>query len=142
MVHMMSSGDGTPILTIYYKLTRNDDGNVVSKFIIFDEELELSFVYSSDKQLPAKMYIEPIKGQLVRDTINTYIQKNGYQKALVLKQLSSGKKIMDNLDVVCDKASAKEAMNTIIRKFNDYAYDDRDSMTMCAKLSICIHSYK
>lgn len=139
---MMSSGDGTPILTIYYKLTRNDDGNVVSKFIIFDEELELSFVYSSDKQLPAKMYIEPIKGQLVRDTINTYIQKNGYQKALVLKQLSSGKKIMDNLDVVCDKASAKEAMNTIIRKFNDYAYDDRDSMTMCAKLSICIHSYK
>ena len=34
---MMSSGDGTPILTIYYKLTRNDDGNVVSKFIIFDE---------------------------------------------------------------------------------------------------------
>ena len=142
MVHMMSSGDGTPILTIYYKLTRNDDGNVVSKFIIFDEELELPFVYSSDKQLPAKMYIEPIKGQLVRDTINTYIQKNGYQKALVLKQLSSGKKIMDNLDVVCDKASAKEAMNTIIRKFNDYAYDDRDSMTMCAKLSICIHSYK
>lgn len=139
---MMSSGDGTPILTIYYKLTRNDDGNVVSKFIIFDEELELPFVYSSDKQLPAKMYIEPIKGQLVRDTINTYIQKNGYQKALVLKQLSSGKKIMDNLDVVCDKASAKEAMNTIIRKFNDYAYDDRDSMTMCAKLSICIHSYK
>ena len=135
---MMRSEDGTQILTIYYKLTRNEDGNVVSKVIIFDEELELSFVYSSDKQLPAKMYIEPIKGQLVRDTINTYIQKNGYQKALVLKQLSSGKKIMDNLDVVCDKASAKEAMNTIIRKFNDYAYDDRDSMTMCAKLSICI----
>ena len=84
MVHMMSSGDGTPILTIYYKLTRNDDGNVVSKFIIFDEELELSFVYSSDKQLPAKMYIEPIKGQLVRDTINTYIQKMDIKKHLCL----------------------------------------------------------
>lgn len=135
------NNDGTPILTIYHKLTQNGDGTVVTKFIIFDEELELPFVYSSEKRIPGKLYLEPIKGKLVRETMDLYIQKNGYQKALAMKQLISGEKELINYNVICDTAGAREAMNIIMRKFNDYAYDDRDSMIMCSKLNICMRLY-
>lgn len=136
------SNDGTPILTIYHKLTRNDDGTVVTKFIIFDEELDLPFIYSSEKRIPGKLYLEPIKGKLVRETMDTYIQKNGYQKALVMKQLDSGENELVDCNVICDVAGAKESMDIVMRKFGDYAYDDRDSMIMCAKLNICMRLYK
>lgn len=137
----MSSEGSTPILTIYHKHTRNGDGTVVTKFIIFDEEIELPFIYSSEKRIPGKLYLEPIKGKLVRETMDTYIQKNGYQKALTVKQLITGEKEIIDYHVICDTAGAKEAMSIIMRKFNDYAYDDRDSMIMCAKLNICMHLY-
>lgn len=134
--------DASPLLNIFYKIHTNQNNDVVEKYIIFDEETECAFIYCTDRRVPAKLYIEPIYGELRKNIIKSYTSKNGYQLAATLYMNEGHEKSVTNYNVICRKDRFSDHMNHVCKKFNDYAYDERDTVLMCTKLRTCLRLYK
>lgn len=69
-----------PLLKIYRRIVDNKN-----RFILFDYDSNLSYVYETERLYPVKLYIEPNKYSDIKEsTISSYARKNKYDECSTL----------------------------------------------------------
>lgn len=69
-----------PLLKIYHRIIDNKN-----RFLLFDYESDLSYVYTTDRLYPVRLYMEPeCYNDITEGTISTYARKNKYDECAIL----------------------------------------------------------
>lgn len=69
-----------PLLKIYRRIVDNKN-----RFILFDYDSNLSYVYETERLYPVKLYMEPEKYSDIKEsTVSSYARKNKYDECAIL----------------------------------------------------------
>lgn len=123
-------------IKVFVKTTKNEHGEKEYKYILFDMDSDSPYIYSSKKNIPSRLYLEPDKGVLTSDNIARYAIKNSYSLLcnLTYEDRSHTYYVSDLSHK--DVAPFKEYIKDIVIKLLNIGHDDKRVCNMCKKLSI------
>lgn len=123
-------------IKVFVKDVKDEHGEKEYRYILFDMDSDSPYIYSSKKNIPARLYLDPNDGVLTSDNITRYATKNSYNLLCNLFYEDTYHAYYVSDLSYADIEPFKTYIKDIVIKLLSLSHDDKKVCNMCKKLSV------